>query len=189
MKGLKMLKKRNVWVVLAGLVLISVVIPFVFAAEGDQTPPPPPGQGQRPRGQGQAGQGRGGDFQVQMLERAKTELAASDEAWKKIEPLLTKVAALNNEVNPRGMRGGRQGQGQPPAAPQGGQSEIQKAATALRTLTQDDASSMDDIKAKLADLRKVKEKAKEELAKTQEELKKNVDARQEAKLVLMGLLN
>lgn len=184
-----MLKKRNVWVVLAGLMLISIVVPFVFAAEGDQTPPPP---GQR-QGGGQArGQGQnrgGGDPQAQMMERAKTELAASDEVWKKIEPLLTKVVTLNNEVNSRGMRGGRQGQGQPPAAPQGEQSEIQKATAALRTLMQDDTSKLDDIKAKLADLRKAKDKAKEELAKAQAELKKNVDVRQEAKLVLMGLLN
>jgi Spy/CpxP family protein refolding chaperone len=181
-----MLKKRNVWVVLAGLMLISVVIPIVFAAEDGRTPPPPPGPrqgGGQERGQG--GQGRGGDYQAQMMERAKTELAASEESWMKIEPLLAKVVTLNNEVSSRGMRGGRQGQGQP----QGEQSEIQKATAALRTLTQDDASSMDDIKAKLADLRKAKDKAKEELAKAQAELKKNVDARQEAKLVLMGLLN
>jgi uncharacterized protein (DUF342 family) len=126
-----------------------------------------------------------------MMERAKTELAASEETWKKIEPLLTKVVTLNNQINVRGMRGGRQGQGQgqPPAAPQGDQSEIQKASMALRALTQDKTSSMDQIKEKLAELRTAKEKAKDELAKAQAELKKNVDARQEAKLVLMGLLN
>jgi hypothetical protein len=192
-----MLKKRNVWVVLACLLLVSVAIPFVFAAEGDQTPPPPPGQGQGgPGGPGGGqrgqGQGRGGDFQAQMIERAKTELAASNETWTKIEPLLSKVVTLNNEINARGMRGGRQGQGrpdQPQTAPQAAQSDVQKATVALRALTQDDTSSMDEVKAKLADLRKAKEKAKEELAKAQEELKKAVDARQEAKLVLMGLLN
>jgi hypothetical protein len=164
-----MLKKRKVLVVLAGLMLISIVIPFVFAAEGDQTPPPPaqgqggpggpggfggPGGGQM---RGQGGQGRGGmDFQAQMMERAKTELAASDESWKKIEPLLTKVVTISNEINARGMRGPRPGQGQPgqptAAAPQPPQSEVQKAAAALRALTQDDTAKLEDIKAKLADL-------------------------------------
>jgi peptidoglycan hydrolase CwlO-like protein len=176
-----MLKKRSVWIVLAGLVLISVAVPFVFAAaEGGAAPAP----GQRQGGGGGGGQGGGG--QAQMIDRAKTELAATEEAWKKIEPLLAKVITLNNEANPRSSRGGRQ---QDPAAPQAEQSEVQKATAALRTLTQDAASSMDDIKAKLEDLRKAKDKAKEALVKAQAELKKSVDARQEAKLVLMGLLN
>jgi hypothetical protein len=182
-----MLKKRNVLVVLASLMLVSIVIPFVFAAEGDQAPPSP-GQRGGPGGPGgQArGQARGGmDFQARMMEQAKTELAVSDDAWKKIEPLIGKVVTLNNQVNARSMRGGRQGQGQPQAE----QNEIMKASMALRALSQDDTASMDDIKAKLAELRAAKDKAKAELTKAQDELKKNLDVRQEAKLVLMGLLN
>jgi hypothetical protein len=141
------------------------------------------------------------DFQARMLEMAKTQLNATDAEWAKIEPPLKKVMTLSNQVNARGMgmgmgmagrgnRPGGQGQGQAPdQQPAREQSEVQKASAALSEALQNESSTAEDITAKLTALRAAKDAAQKELAAAQAELKKVVNVRQEARLVLMGMLN
>ena len=52
-----------------------------------------------------------------------------------------------------------------------------------------DEAKRKEIKSKLTVLRKAREKAKRELAKAQKELSELLTVRQEAQLVLMGLLD
>lgn len=59
----------------------------------------------------------------------------------------------------------------------------------LQMLLQDPEAGPDQITLKLDALRKAREKAKKQLAKAQQELRKVLNFRQQARLVLMGLLD
>jgi flagellar motility protein MotE (MotC chaperone) len=198
--------KRNAMIVLASLLLIGLAISVVIAADDEQTPGE--GAGNRPQQAGTRTPGQGefrdrANFQQRMSEMIKSELGATDEEWTVIEPRLTKVMTLSRDVNQRGMgmmrggrrgfemggRGGRDRPEQPPQTSQSEQSEIQKATNALQEALDKSDSTPDDVKAKLLALRNAKEKTKQELAKAQQELKQILSVRQEAKLVLLGLLD
>ncbi len=69
------------------------------------------------------------------------------------------------------------------------QSQVGKSTEELRTVLENKDAKPDEIKAKLTALREAREKAKEELAKAQQGLRQGLNLRQEAQLVLMGLLN
>ncbi|MDK1032105.1 MAG: hypothetical protein QGD94_08875 [Planctomycetia bacterium] len=132
-----------------------------------------------------------------MQKRMQKSLGATDEEWKVIGPKLEKVTQLSRGSRGMGMgmmfrgrrggdrRGGEAGEGRARPEP----SAVQKATTELRkTLDNKDANAA-DLKAKVAALRAARVKAKAELAKAQKELQKVVNPRQEALLVLRGLLD
>ena len=119
-----------------------------------------------------------------------------------------KVMELNRQANAggRGMmfgmfggRGGRGGPGGPggdqggPQAdrrgrgPQGEQTALEKAMAQLRTTLENQSASPEEIKKQLTAVRQAREKAKQELAVAQQDLKKILTLRQEAMLVEMGL--
>lgn len=188
-----MLTNRKLLVATASLLLVTASIPFLWAA--DSQPP-----AQRPQG-GFGGQGAGQrgqvDMQARMLEMAKTQLNATDAEWAKIETPLKQVMTLSNQINARGFgfagrgnRTGGQGQGQtPPQQPATEQSAVQKASAGLTEVLQNESATAEEITAKLTELRTAKEAAQKELAAAQAELKKVITVRQEARLVLMGMLN
>lgn len=191
-----MLKTRNIVIASASLLLLTswVVRPLSMAADeplGDRP-------GDRPL-LAEPNDIRPGRMDPQamhkmMLGRMKNELAATDQEWVAIEPLLEKVMRLSNEINPRGMAmmGGRSERfaGQPGRrVDQAEQSELQKASVALREVIQKADSTPDEVNGSLAAFRTAKEIAQKELAAEQDKLKEVVNARQEAKLVLMGMLN
>jgi hypothetical protein len=166
-------------------------------------------RGQRGGGQFQFDPARMAEMQQRMMERWKETLGADDEAWKVIQPRLTKVMELNRQqgmagrggmFGPAGMRGrgdqgpgGRGGpQGDRPRFP--GQenrtpSEVEKAAEALATTLENQSASADEIKQRLTALRSAREKAKSELARAQQDLKQILTVRQEAILVNNGQLD
>lgn len=82
----------------------------------------------------------------------------------------------------RGNRAGRQGG-------TGEQTALAKASEQLNTLLDDNSATPEKIKEQLTALRTVKENAKKELTAAQKELQKKVTMRQEAQLVLMGMLD
>ena len=185
------MKKRCLIAASLALIIVST-LSVVLAAE--EEPRPRPGRGaaaverRRPR---RGGGGQAAEFRQRMFERLKNELDVTEEEWTVIEPKLTKVMKLARETNLRGMRGrgGRRGrQGRGPEESESEQSEIQKAAIALQEAVIKSDTSSDDIKVKLEAFRKAKKQAKQELAKAQDELKESLSVRQEAKLVLRGLL-
>jgi chromosome segregation ATPase len=83
-------------------------------------------------------------------------------------------------------RGGRRG-GQDTAAAD--QTPLEKAQAQLRTTLENTSATPEQVKKDLTALREAKEKAKQELAAAQKELQKVVTVKQEANLVLMGLLD
>ncbi|MFH1716296.1 MAG: hypothetical protein ABIF19_03015, partial [Planctomycetota bacterium] len=97
-----------------------------------------------------------------------------------------------------GMMGGRRGgpqDGQPgqpggrPGAPDRELTAVDKASEQLRTALENTAATPEEIKKQLTALRGAKEKTKQELAAAQQELRKIITVRQEAQLVLMGMLD
>ncbi len=143
-------------------------------------------------------------FRQRMAERMKEQLGVDDQAWKVMEPRLMKVMDLNRQANAgnRGMfgmfgRGGRGGPGGDQGGPQGDrqrrgpmgeQTALEKAMTQLRTTLENQSATPEEIKTQLTAVRSAREKARQELAVAQQELKKILTLRQEAMLVEMGQL-
>jgi hypothetical protein len=135
----------------------------------------------------------------QMMEqRMQEQLASSAEEWKTIGPLVMKVYDLNQQLSGSGrggMFGGgrRPGQTDQPGAGQGTParelSAVEKASDQLRTTLEDTAAKPEDIPKQLAALRTAKQATKKDLTTAQAELRKAVKVRQEAQLVLMGMLD
>jgi hypothetical protein len=171
------------------------------------------GGGGRQRGQG----GPGGNFdpaqmRQRMMDRMKEQLGVKDDAeWKIIEPRLTKVTEANRQVSGGGRggmmgmmggRGGRGGPGGPGGADNGGapaqrrgsgpggeQTVLDKAVAQLDTVLQKESASPEEIKTAMTAVRAAREKAKQELAAAQAELKKVLTVRQEAVSMTLGILD
>jgi hypothetical protein len=129
----------------------------------------------------------------QMMEqRMQEQLGATDAEWKTLGPRVMKVDQLNRQISGTGRGGtffgGRRG-GQSGAGQGAEMTAVEKASQQLRTTLDNTSATPDQIKKDLAALRAAKEKAKQELVMAQQELRKTVNARQEAQLVLMGLLD
>jgi hypothetical protein len=188
------------------VIVVSIVVCVVAAMAGSLSWAQPQGRGER--GQRGPGQGPGGRFDPermrQMMEqRMKERLGVSDQEWQVIGPRLTKVMELNRQTGGGGMgigrlfmRRGPQGQRGPggdrprPGRPEGQElTPVQKAMDELDATLENESAAAEEIKAKLTALRTAREKARQELAVAQQELRKLLTLRQEAQLVMMGLLN
>lgn len=169
--------------------------------------------------QGGRGGGRGGNFdpeqmRAMMMQRMQESLDINDEEWKVIQPLVENVMEKQRQNQPgiRGMGfmgfGGPGGPGGPGAfggrggrGGEGGQNEAREnrrggfgpepnpELEALSTLMESPNPSADEIKAKLTALRESQKKKAEELKKAREELRSVLTLNQEARLVLMGMLD
>ena len=144
-------------------------------------------------------------MRARMVERLKGQLGAKDEEWKVIEPRLQKVLDLSRQVDRpgRGMffgRGGRRGPGRETgtdrrpgrgseATSEREMTAVEKAADELQKVLDSESAKTEEIKAKLTGLREAKEKIKQDLAKAQQDLKQILAVKQEAILVLAGILN
>jgi hypothetical protein len=142
-------------------------------------------------------------FRQRMLDRVKDALGASDEEMQALGPKIEKVFTLQMEMNMgrmgfrrNGGQGGPGGQGgQPgqaaPAAPQEGQptSALVTATHELQTTLDNKDAKPEEIKAKLQAYRDAKAAAKAEMTKAQGELRDLLTQRQEATLVMMGMLD
>jgi hypothetical protein len=158
------------------------------------------GQGQNGGGGGGGGGGRQrGGFDPQqaqqfMMNRIKDALGAGDDEFAAIQPKLQTVMTLQNDVQPR-MRGmfnrpGRPnnfGGGGPGASTQ--PSEVRTAMTDLQNTLNDQNASPDEIKSKLEAVRQARAKEKQDLVVAQQDLKSMLTQRQEAVLVVMGVLD
>ena len=129
------------------------------------------------------------------LERMKELLGATDEEWKVLGPRVEKVQTLSSQLRGRGGMGemfvrrapGRETPEGPEATrkPTG----VEKALQELRTVLDNEEAKPEEIKQKLTALREAREKVKQELAKAQKQLRELLTMRQEAQLVLMGMLD
>jgi hypothetical protein len=161
----------------------------------------------------QAGGGGGGggqfdpaQFRQRMMDRLKEQLGASDDEWKAIQPKVEKVMDAQRDARSGGggffFGGGRGGPGGGRGGPGGGggggrggpggtpgeQTAVGKAMADLRSALDEKSTPADEIAKRLATLRDVREKARKSLADSQKDLKDLLTQRQEAVLVMAGML-
>ena len=144
----------------------------------------------------------------QMMEQRMQEmLGATAEEWKVLGPRVMKVQELARQSGggPGMMFGpmGRRGAGGPggPAGPGGDRvggrgmamnrelTEVEKIQEELQTLLETTTATPEQIKQQVTKLRAAREKARQELAKAQQDLRQILTVRQEAQLILMGMLD
>ena len=191
------------------LVTAAVVAGSLWAGQAIAQQPPQRG-GERggrgePRDPEQMRQ-RMEEFRQRISDRFREQLGATEDEWKVLEPRLEKVQQLMRQSR-GGSRGGMIGgmfggggrfgrdrdrgprEGQPPeGAPEVEQPDVVQKTEALRSLLEDETSSASSIKAALDALRAARQKAQQELAAARKELCEVITAKQEAQLVLMGIL-
>ncbi|MEI6232779.1 MAG: hypothetical protein WCT04_06995 [Planctomycetota bacterium] len=137
------------------------------------------------------GRSRGGfdpaKMREQMTSRLKEQLAVSDDEWKAIQPKLDDLMKIQGESR-ASMRGlfGRPGGDKPAEDPN--KSEMTKKMEALKALTDSKDADAKAIQEALKGLREEREKSKATLKKAQESLKELLSAKQEAVLVMYGML-
>ncbi len=191
----KRIALTSVVVCLAAVMLVGLLSQAIAAPQAEDT-------------NSQRGPRRGQRFdreqmQRMMTERLKETLEIGDEEWKVLEPRIAKVLTLSRQgggfggmgMMMRGRRGGFGPGAQPGArgvdtqAPQQELTPVEKSTQELQTVLDNKDAKPEEVKAKLTVLRDAREKARQELVKAQKELREIVSVRQEAQLVLMGLLN
>jgi hypothetical protein len=175
------------------------------ATPAPSTPTPAPAASAAPSAS-PTGDARREEFRARMNGFIKTALKSTDDEWAVIQPLLEKVQTLQREsiagrVGGFGGFGGfgrrdRQDGGNQPAASASpspaannrpdrmGSPESQ----ALKAALDSDATSTEDIKAKLQALRDARKKNAADLEQARQDLEKVLTLRQEATLVNMGIL-
>jgi len=132
---------------------------------------------------------------ARYMERLRQQLGASEEEWKVLEPKVDKLLQAQQDVRAgvRGIGGGGGGFGGgrgggffgANAAPQ---SEVEQAAAALRGAARDPDVAARDTVIALKDYRKAREKARQRVANAERELKELLSQRQEAILLMNGML-
>ena len=160
-------------------------------------------------GQG-PGQGPGGpqfdpaQMRQMMEQRMQEMLGATAEEWKVLGPRVMKVQELARQsgggpgvmFGPMGRRGAG-GPGGPGSDRIGGRgmpmnrelTEVEKIQEELQTLLENTTTTPEQIKQQVTKLRAAREKARQELAKAQQDLRQILTVRQEAQLILMGMLD
>jgi hypothetical protein len=144
---------------------------------------------------GQNDGGRRGRFDpAQMrqrnMERMKEMMGATDEEFQALQPGLEKVMTLSRDARTGGggwgggPGGGRRGGGGDDAA----QSPVGKASQELRTALENKSATPQELTQKMTAYREARQKARADLAKAQQELKELLTQRQEAALVMAGMI-
>ena len=199
--------------VCAAALAAGLLLPTFRAAAQDDAPAP----SATPSVAAPAPPNGGEQFRQRINDRLKTALKATDDEWSVIQPLLATVEEKQREVLTNrfgglmrggpgggGRRGGDnnggngaqpeartagQGEGNRPARREGpGRPQPSAEAAALETALQDDNTNVNDLKTRLAALRAERTKANNDLASARTDLQKVLNMRQEAVLVLAGIL-
>jgi len=130
--------------------------------------------------------------QAQTMRRIQQQLGASETEWQIIQPRLKRLMELSRQASRRtSSQGARSPKGQargPSTRTSREPSGVQKALNDLRTLMSDPNPRPEQVSAKLVTLRRAKEIAKQRLAQARIELQLALNVHQEARLVLMGIL-
>jgi chromosome segregation ATPase len=127
-----------------------------------------------------------------MMERLRERLGASEKEWTVLGPRVEKVMELSARTRGGGMRflfRSRRGRSRDADEESRNLSPLQQAAQDLREAVETDQPDATEIKERLTALRQAREQVKADLEKAQEKLREVVTLKQEAQLVLMGMLD
>ncbi len=194
------MKRTTLLSLVAGAaVILTPAVGTAFAQ--DTAPAAPPAGGQA--GPGGPGGGQGGrrgnfdpaQFRQRMMENYRDKLGIKDDAeWGVIEGRINKIdEARRSTMRGFGGFGGRGPGG--PGGPGGGQgnrgggggAQANPDADALQAAL-DSGASAEEIKLKLTAYRDATKKKEADLAKAQDDLRQLLSVKQEASVVLLGLL-
>ena len=114
-----------------------------------------------------------------MMDHIKENIGSTDEEWNAIKPLVEKVLDARMATRMVGFWGGRRGP----------ESDIVAEAEALKDALDSDKTTPEEIKQKLTAFRDKQKQKEQELAKARDGLRKVLTVKQEAQLVLMGILD
>jgi hypothetical protein len=132
-----------------------------------------------------------------MMDRMKEQMGATDEEWKALEPRIQKVMAAQRDARTGGFNGfggGRGGRGGGGGGGGGGgdananPSPVREARRAVQAAIDDGNTSPQDLAAKLKAYRDARDKAREDLTSAQKELKELLSQKQEAVLLMSGMI-
>jgi hypothetical protein len=115
--------------------------------------------------------------QRRVIEDFKERLGVSDKEWPVVKPRIEKVYNLTHPLPQMG------------AGSEWPKTEVERRSSELRDLLRSEGGATDKIKAGLAAFRAAKQKAAQELVAAKQDLRQVMTLRQEAELVLSGLLD
>ena len=148
------------------------------------------GQKNAPQQAERGGRRSGRDWRQGYQERIKQSLEVTEERWQTLQPMIEKAQTLARQTRAArvGFRLRRSG------APEGGESDqpqtdMEKSVKELQTALGNKDAKPEEIQAKLELMREARKKAQEKHLEAQDELRKAVTPRQEAQLVLLGVLD
>lgn len=166
-------------------VLVSLCTVGVFA----QTPQQPPSRDRGDRGD--RGDRRGfnpEEMRNRMFANLREQFEiTSDEEWNIIVERITKVMELRRSSMGGSFRGGMPGGGGPDPRSRGSSASGNPEMDGLRSAVQAKATDA-ELKARLTRLRELRKETEQRVEKAQEELRAVLTVRQEAILVMFGLL-
>lgn len=132
-----------------------------------------------------------------MTEKMRDMVGATPEEWTVLQPRIEKVQTLQREQTTSSFRGyallmggsdrsrsRTPRSGDPNAQP----SLLEQKTKDLQTSVENKETSPEELKMRLAAIRDAKARAKADLARNQEELRQLLTVRQEAVLVMLGVL-
>lgn len=152
-------------------------------------------QRERREGQGRQGQREQRPEERQSeAQRMQERLGATDQEWKVLQPRVMRVSELSRQLRGGGRdrrRGGSRGDrpGSTQNAPARERSALEQAQEQLRTVLSNTSATPDQINKQLAAFRTAKARVKQQLVAAQTDLQKVITVRQEAQLVMMGMLD
>ncbi len=137
-------------------------------------------------GRGGRGQGR-----ERTLNNIKEQMGVSEDQWNALAPKVQKILELQRDLRPAMGRSGGPGGAGGPGGGDANQSmtPVALAQRDLRTALESKDTPAADIAKKLTAYRAARDKARTDLQAAQKDLKGQVKDRQEAVLVVFGLLD
>lgn len=143
-----------------------------------------------------SGGGRGGRWDPAKMRRMqqgriKEAMGATDEEWQALQPLIDKAQTISFQSRQGRVslwRRGRRGGSTEGADAEREKTDLEKCVEELQAVLKNKDATEQQIAEKLKALREARAKQKEELTKAQEELSGAATPRQQAQLVLLGLL-
>lgn len=126
-------------------------------------------------------------MQERMMQAMRQQLRADDEEWEVIEPRLQRVFEAQLQAQGGGMgmvfAGGMRGRGM-----QGDDSPVAEATRDLMETLRQEEPNPEEVRERLMALRDARRQAQAELAEARRELTELLTQRQEAVLVMAGIL-
>jgi hypothetical protein len=120
---------------------------------------------------------------ARQMARIRAALGASEAEWKVLEPKIQLVMTRSREAQIGPGMYGRAG-----AAPVTAETPLAKAAADLQKMLDNPQATSEQITERLAAVRAAQKSADDALAAARESLRSSANTRQEAHLVLLGIL-